>query len=146
MTFAGNSLILGVHKKVLHYFIYPTVWYWHNNIDSIMQLLCHYTDSASFIQPPVWYCSRLLIHMGRCWSWPGRELNNSHYQTGRPESFSRFEPYSHFSPSPLSLSPSHLSPYSKDHDTVILKGACHGDGYKIGFGSCTGQILPAHSL
>ncbi|CAI8013567.1 Fumarylacetoacetase [Geodia barretti] len=36
--------------------------------------------------------------------------------------------------------------FLKDHDTVILKGACHGDGYKIGFGSCTGQILPAHSL
>jgi fumarylacetoacetase len=47
---------------------------------------------------------------------------------------------------PLTLPNGETRKFLQDHDTVILKGACHGDGYKIGFGSCTGQILPAHSL
>jgi len=27
-------------------------------------------------------------------------------------------------------------------DTVTLRGWCQGDGYRIGFGDCTGTILP----
>ena len=30
-----------------------------------------------------------------------------------------------------------------DHDTLTLRGACMGDGYTIGFGDCTGTVLPA---
>lgn len=36
--------------------------------------------------------------------------------------------------------------FLEDGDTVTLYGAALGDGYKIGFGSCTGTILPARSL
>eukprot|EP01116_Phalansterium_solitarium_P016550 TRINITY_DN3863_c0_g1_i1.p1 TRINITY_DN3863_c0_g1~~TRINITY_DN3863_c0_g1_i1.p1 ORF type:complete len:439 (-),score=122.81 TRINITY_DN3863_c0_g1_i1:215-1483(-) len=31
-----------------------------------------------------------------------------------------------------------------DGDTVIMRGSCVGDGYKIGFGECAGKLLPAH--
>jgi len=31
-----------------------------------------------------------------------------------------------------------------DHDEVVLSGYCEGDGFRVGFGSCTGKILPAH--
>ncbi|PIK49163.1 hypothetical protein BSL78_13944 [Apostichopus japonicus] len=34
--------------------------------------------------------------------------------------------------------------FLKDGDEVILKGYCQGDGYRVGFGECTGKILPAH--
>jgi len=34
--------------------------------------------------------------------------------------------------------------YLQDGDTVILEGWCQGNGYKIGFGKCTGTLLPAH--
>jgi fumarylacetoacetase len=30
-----------------------------------------------------------------------------------------------------------------DHDRLTLRGACHGDGYTIGFGTCVGTVLPA---
>ena len=30
-----------------------------------------------------------------------------------------------------------------DGDSVLLEGIAHGNGYKIGFGSCEGTILPA---
>jgi fumarylacetoacetase len=30
-----------------------------------------------------------------------------------------------------------------DYDTVIMKGYCQGPDYRIGFGSCVGQVLPA---
>ncbi|CAH0480145.1 unnamed protein product [Peronospora belbahrii] len=33
--------------------------------------------------------------------------------------------------------------FLQDGDTVIMTGFCQGDGYRIGFGSCEGKILPA---
>ena len=33
--------------------------------------------------------------------------------------------------------------FIEDHDTVTLRGHAHGDGYQIGFGNCTGQVIPA---
>jgi fumarylacetoacetase len=33
--------------------------------------------------------------------------------------------------------------FIEDNDTLVLKGAAQGDGYKIGFGDCAGQVLPA---
>lgn len=31
-----------------------------------------------------------------------------------------------------------------DGDSVVLRGVCQGNGYKIGFGECEGTVLPAH--
>ena len=33
--------------------------------------------------------------------------------------------------------------FLKDGDTVILRGWCQGEGYRVGFGECAGTILPA---
>ena len=33
--------------------------------------------------------------------------------------------------------------YLKDGDRVTMRGHCKGDGYRIGFGHCTGKVLPA---
>ncbi|XP_076285305.1 fumarylacetoacetate hydrolase [Lasioglossum baleicum] len=33
--------------------------------------------------------------------------------------------------------------FLQDGDLVIIRGYCVGDGYRIGFGPCTGQLLPA---
>ena len=32
----------------------------------------------------------------------------------------------------------------EDGDTILLKGWCQGEGYRIGFGSCTGKLLPSN--
>ena len=33
--------------------------------------------------------------------------------------------------------------FIEDGDTLTLRGHAEGDGYRIGFGECTGRILPA---
>ena len=43
------------------------------------------------------------------------------------------------------LAEGHVRKFLKDGDTVTLSGYCQGQGYKVGFGSCTGTVLPASS-
>jgi hypothetical protein len=31
-------------------------------------------------------------------------------------------------------------------DAVVMRGCCHGDGYRVGFGECRGTVLPARPL
>ena len=33
-----------------------------------------------------------------------------------------------------------------DGDEVVMTGYAQGDGYRVGFGQCTGKVLPAHPL
>ncbi|XP_011158040.1 fumarylacetoacetase [Solenopsis invicta] len=35
--------------------------------------------------------------------------------------------------------------FLQDGDEVIIRGYCVGDGYRVGFGSCTGKLLPANA-
>ncbi|PIA38239.1 hypothetical protein AQUCO_02800128v1 [Aquilegia coerulea] len=35
--------------------------------------------------------------------------------------------------------------FLEDGDEVVLTGVCKGDGYKVGFGTCSGKILPAQN-
>ena len=36
--------------------------------------------------------------------------------------------------------------FLQDGDTLVLRGWCQGDGYRVGFGACSGKILPAPAL
>ncbi len=44
---------------------------------------------------------------------------------------------------PLTLDTGEARSFIEDGDTLTLKGAAKGDGYTIGFGDCTGTVLPA---
>ncbi|KAG1648492.1 Fumarylacetoacetase [Nymphon striatum] len=44
---------------------------------------------------------------------------------------------------PLTLDTGEVRNFLEDGDTLTLSGAAHGDGYQIGFGTCSGTILPA---
>jgi fumarylacetoacetase len=44
---------------------------------------------------------------------------------------------------PLTLKDGSTRSFIEDGDTMILTGHSQGDGYRIGFGSCTGKITPA---
>ncbi|AHD07977.1 fumarylacetoacetase [Phaeobacter gallaeciensis] len=44
---------------------------------------------------------------------------------------------------PLTLDTGEERSFIADGDTLTLKGAAKGDGYTIGFGDCTGTVLPA---
>ncbi len=46
---------------------------------------------------------------------------------------------------PLTLAGGASRSFIEDGDTLTLSGAAHGDGYRIGFGDCTGQLIPAHA-
>ncbi|UYN99042.1 MAG: fumarylacetoacetase [Devosia sp.] len=44
---------------------------------------------------------------------------------------------------PLEIAPGQYRSFLEDGDTLTLRGAAIGDGYRIGFGACSGTILPA---
>jgi fumarylacetoacetase len=44
---------------------------------------------------------------------------------------------------PFTLETGEVRGFLEDGDTMTLRGAARGDGYKIGFGDCVGTILPA---
>lgn len=44
---------------------------------------------------------------------------------------------------PLTLDTGETRTFLEDGDTLALAGHASGDGYRIGFGTCTGTILPA---
>ncbi|WP_170392276.1 fumarylacetoacetase [Ruegeria arenilitoris] len=44
---------------------------------------------------------------------------------------------------PITLDTGETRSFIEDGDTLTLKGAARGDGYTIGFGDCTGTVLPA---
>ena len=44
---------------------------------------------------------------------------------------------------PITLDTGEERSFIEDGDTLTLTGAAHGDGHKIGFGDCTGTLLPA---
>ncbi|MFW2544944.1 fumarylacetoacetase [Primorskyibacter sp. 2E107] len=44
---------------------------------------------------------------------------------------------------PITLDTGETRSFLKDGDTVTLRGAARGDGYQVGFGACSGTVLPA---
>uniref|UniRef100_A0A915KVM8 Fumarylacetoacetase n=1 Tax=Romanomermis culicivorax TaxID=13658 RepID=A0A915KVM8_ROMCU len=46
---------------------------------------------------------------------------------------------------PISLPSGETRKFLDDGDEVIMTGFCQGKGYRVGFGTCTGKILPAIS-
>jgi fumarylacetoacetase len=44
---------------------------------------------------------------------------------------------------PVALPHGATRTFLEDGDTVEIAGWCEGDGYRVGFGECTGTILPA---
>ena len=47
---------------------------------------------------------------------------------------------------PVELKGGATRTFIEDGDTLTLRGAAHGNGYRIGFGECAGQVLPARAL
>ncbi|MGI9501389.1 MAG: fumarylacetoacetate hydrolase family protein, partial [Geminicoccaceae bacterium] len=44
---------------------------------------------------------------------------------------------------PLTIATGETRSFLEDGDTLTLEGAAFGDGYRVGFGECTGKVLPA---
>ena len=44
---------------------------------------------------------------------------------------------------PVTLDSGETRTFVEDGDTLTLRGAAEGDGYRVGFGACTGKVIPA---
>ncbi|ONK70104.1 uncharacterized protein A4U43_C05F30300 [Asparagus officinalis] len=60
-----------------------------------------------------------------------------------PESFGCFTELSRNGQKPLTLTNGSERKFLEDGDEVILTACCKGKGYNVGFGTCTGKVLPA---
>ncbi|WP_028031815.1 fumarylacetoacetase [Gemmobacter nectariphilus] len=47
---------------------------------------------------------------------------------------------------PLTLATGDERSFIADGDTIVLRGHCQGDGYRIGFGECRGKVVAAATL
>ena len=47
---------------------------------------------------------------------------------------------------PITLDTGETRSFIEDGDTVTLRGHAQGDGYRVGFGTCTGKTLPAPTI
>ncbi|KRB88924.1 fumarylacetoacetase [Noviherbaspirillum sp. Root189] len=47
---------------------------------------------------------------------------------------------------PIKLQSGETRSFIEDGDELTLRGWCQGEGYRVGFGLCTGQVLPAHPM
>ncbi|CAH0395764.1 unnamed protein product [Bemisia tabaci] len=47
---------------------------------------------------------------------------------------------------PIPLNNGETRKFLQDGDEVILKGYCQGANHRVGFGACTGKVLPAHPV
>jgi fumarylacetoacetase len=45
---------------------------------------------------------------------------------------------------PFTLETGEVRSFIEDGDTLTLRGHAQGDGFRVGFGDCSGTILPAH--
>jgi fumarylacetoacetase len=46
---------------------------------------------------------------------------------------------------PVTLDTGETRSFLEDGDTLAMRGAAHGDGFRVGFGQCVGKVLPARS-
>ena len=44
---------------------------------------------------------------------------------------------------PITLDTGETRTFVEDGDTICLRGHAQGDGYRVGFGTCEGTVLPA---
>jgi fumarylacetoacetase len=75
---------------------------------------------------------------------PGDLLASGTISGPTPDSFGSMLEISWRGSKPFEMSDGSTRTFLKDGDEVILRGYGQGNGYRIGFGECSGKVLPAH--
>ncbi|CAH9093483.1 unnamed protein product [Cuscuta epithymum] len=91
-----------------------------------------------------WTITQQLVHhtVNGCNLRPGDLLGSGTISGPEPESHGCLLELTWNGQKPMSLS-GVTRTFLEDGDEVVLTGYCKGDGYKIGFGTCSGKILPS---
>ncbi|XP_045417461.1 fumarylacetoacetase [Lemur catta] len=74
---------------------------------------------------------------------PGDLLASGTISGPEPESFGSMLELSWRGTKAIELGNGQTRKFLLDGDEVIITGHCQGDGYRVGFGQCTGKVLPA---
>ncbi|KAJ8247610.1 hypothetical protein GJAV_G00248270 [Gymnothorax javanicus] len=95
-----------------------------------------------------WTMKQQLAHhtVNGCNVRPGDLLASGTISGPNPESFGSMLELSWRGSKTIDLGGGETRTFLRDGDEVSLTGYCQGNGYRVGFGACTGMILPAVQL
>ncbi|PVD32486.1 hypothetical protein C0Q70_07925 [Pomacea canaliculata] len=94
-----------------------------------------------------WTIKQQLAHhtVSGCNINPGDLMASGTISGESPDSYGSLLELSWRGTKPLDLGSNVTRKFLQDGDEVILTGYCEGNGHRVGFGTCTGKILPALS-
>ncbi|XP_006033508.1 fumarylacetoacetase isoform X2 [Alligator sinensis] len=95
-----------------------------------------------------WTMKQQLAHHSRngCNLKPGDLLASGTISGPDPESFGSMLELSWNGTKEIDLGNGQSRKFLQDGDEVVMTGYCQGNGYRVGFGQCSGKVLPAPSL
>ncbi len=107
-----------------------------------------FTISRSNLKYMYWtVCQQLAHHtITGCNLRPGDLLASGTLSGTTPDSYGSLIELTWRGTQPLALPNGESRRFLEDGDTLTITGYCQGEGYRVGFGSVTGTILPAVSL
>jgi fumarylacetoacetase len=92
-----------------------------------------------------WNMDQQLAHhtVSGCNMRPGDLLASGTISGPEPDSYGSMLELAWSGSRPLQLPSSEERRFLQDGDRITLSGWCQGDGYRVGFGQVSGEILPA---
>jgi fumarylacetoacetase len=92
-----------------------------------------------------WTMAQQLAHhtVSGCNTRVGDLMGSGTISGSTPDSFGSFLEMTWNGKNPLPVAGGATRTFLEDHDEVTLAGWCQGDGYRVGFGTCSGKISPA---
>ena len=90
-----------------------------------------------------WNPRQQLVHhtVSGCPIRPGDLFGSGTISGSKPDSYGSMLELSWKGTKTIDLGNGETRKFLQNNDTVIIKGFCQGDNYRIGFGSCVGQII-----
>jgi fumarylacetoacetase len=103
------------------------------------------TISRTNFRELYWSLAQMVAHhtVNGCNLRPGDLLGTGTISGPAPGAFGSLLELAQRGKTPVKLADGAERVFLHDGDTVTLRGACHGPGYRVGFGECRGTIRPA---